>query len=369
MTLLAAEGSLDPGVFTGVLAAATLASAALAEAWRRWALRRGIVDVPGQRSSHAVPTPRGGGVGPVLAVLAGLWLLLPPVAVRDAAWLSIAAASAVGLWDDLAPLPPLAKLAGQLAAALPLAFAMPWPTALLPFAEAWAAVAAPLTAAVALGFAVLMVNAWNFMDGINGIATLAAMAVAATVLAAGAITGGGEVPMALPALLLAAGLGFLPLNLPRARVFMGDCGSHGFGMAMAALVLWPSAALQPASNGMIDDAAMPVGATAAIALAAASPFLVDVLCTLWRRIAAGERLTEPHRDHLYQRLVHRGYSHARVAAGYAIWMLASGGVAMAIQAFGGSVLWSLPPVVALNVLAWWRLSRRRPASPAKEGHR
>ena len=343
-----------------VLVAVALLSGALAEGWRRIALRRGVLDLPGARSSHAVPTPRGAGVGPMLALLAGLWIVLPPGDLRAAALLSIGLAAALGLVDDLRPLAPGIKLLGQGLACLPLALTLPWPGALGPSEWADGGGAATL---LALAFGVLMLNAWNFMDGINGIATLAAIALSAATLAGSALAGLPPDGIALPALLLAACVGFLPLNFPKARVFLGDCGSHGLGMAIAAIVLWPRAA--PTSAGDADGLAS--GGIAAVALAAATPFLVDVLGTLAHRALDGERLTAAHRRHLYQRAVRSGYSHARVAAGYAAWVLASGGAAMAIQASGGSGATSLWSVAVANGLAWAVLYRRAASTTNREG--
>jgi UDP-N-acetylmuramyl pentapeptide phosphotransferase/UDP-N-acetylglucosamine-1-phosphate transferase len=356
------------GLFGAVLLVAAMASAALAEIWRRFALRRGVIDVPGERSSHLVATPRGAGVGPVLAVIGGLWLLGPADALREATLLAIGLAAAVGLVDDLRPLPPWLKLAGQGLAALPLALAMPWPQALTALPGGADGV---LAVVAALAFALLVLNAWNFMDGINGIATLATLAVSIVVLAAGGVAGVPLHAAVLPALLVAAAAGFLPLNLPRARVFMGDCGSHGLGMAVAALVLWPRSDGVATADGLPAVThgvpAIPPEGIAALAVAAASPFLVDVLGTLAQRAALRERLTTPHRRHLYQRAVRSGYSHTRVAVGYAAWILTSGGVAMAIQALGGAPLVSLAPVLLINALLWWSVSRRFTATPTTEG--
>lgn len=311
----------------------------LAEAWRRFALRRGVIDVPGGRSSHAVATPRGAGVGLALALLAGMGLALPAGPARDAVMLSIAAAAAVGLLDDLRPLAPLLKLAGQGLAAVPVAVVLA-PVGLAPFDGAFAEAVAVLGAGA---LAVLLVNAWNFMDGINGIATLAAVAVAAAVVVAGGPA------TALAGLVAAACLGFLPLNFPRARAFMGDSGSHALGMAMASLLL--VSAPHPASI---------------VAAAAASPFLVDVLGTLARRARDGERLTQAHRRHLYQLAVRSGYSHARVALAYAAWMAASGAGVVLFQGAGAAPAVAAG-IVLLNAAAWWMAARRFEKRLREEG--
>ena len=307
----------------------------LAFVWAGLARRYRVLDWPGQRSSHTQPTPRGGGVAIVLAMLVGLGGLLPAGGPKTSVILALVAVAVVGFWDDLRPLPAWHKLIGQGLAALPLALACPWPEPLSP-----ASLPLPLAHLLSWAFVVFVVNAWNFMDGINGIAALAASGVAACVLVAAGSP--ASVHGTLAAVVMAATLGFLPMNFPKARVFMGDCGSHALGMAVAALVLWPVADARPSP---------------AVAMAAASPFLLDVLGTLARRAWDGERLTEAHRRHLYQLVTRKGYSHARVTLGYTVWVLASGLGAMTLVAWWGGALWGLGPVLLLNAVVWWRMSR------------
>lgn len=325
-----------------VLLGVALLSAALAEGWRRWALRRGVMDLPGGRSSHAVATPRGAGVGVVAALLVGMAVMIPATGERHAAMLSIGMVAALGLLDDLRPLPPMLKLFGQACAAIPMALVLPWPAALSPIEFA-----PGLAVAASLAFTLLAVNAWNFMDGINGIASLAAVVVALLAVVAAIGTDGALLGL----LLAAAALGFLPLNFPQARVFMGDSGSHGLGMTIAALVLWPGPSLASMA-----------------AIAAASPFLIDVLGTLLRRARDGERLTQAHRRHLYQLVTRSGYSHARVTSAYAVWMVASGGCVVAMGATGGRDDLALASVMALNAALWWLATRRFERLLRREGH-
>lgn len=305
----------------------------VAEAWRRLALRRGVLDVPGHRSSHVVATPRGAGIGIAVGVALALWVWAPSGAARDAVLLGGLTVALVGLIDDLRPLPASWKLLGQALAALPVAFALPWSVPGLPF---------PLPVPIAVGFSaaavLLFVNAWNFMDGIDGIASLSAIAVCSAVLVAA--PAGERALVTVVALgVLAASMGFLPLNLPKARAFMGDCGSHALGFGLAVLVL-----------------AAPGLPLALVALAASAAFLVDVLGTLVLRARDGERLASAHRRHLYQLVTRSGYSHARVTAAYTAWMLASGlgvGIAQSWGAEGAAT----GVIFAITVAAWWGLQR------------
>lgn len=312
-----------------LLTGIALLSLTVAEAWRRWALRRGVIDVPGERSSHTTPTPRGAGIGPVVALLVGLPVLIPASPERDAIWLSIAGAAAIGLFDDLRPLLPLLKLLGQVLAGLPMAIALPV-TLPVTVDTPLEPITAVIGVGLALGIGVLLVNAWNFMDGIDGIATLAAGAVALVAVAT------GSTAAVLALIVLAACLGFLPLNFPRAKAFLGDCGSHALGMAMAALILW----------------SFPMQISFVLVLAC-SPFMIDVLGTLARRARDGEPLIRPHRRHLYQLAVRRGYSHARVALTYLVWMIASGA---GVAALGiGTTEYGVAAVIllVLNTGLWW----------------
>lgn len=247
--------------------------------------RRGMLDLPGERSSHTVPTPRGGGV----AVVLGLLLAAAPFAWhRSAAWilLTIALAAAVGLAEDVRGIPVLPRLLLSLAAIAPVAFSQAADANTFPV----------LVGLLALAYGVSVVNAVNFMDGINGIS--AAVGVAAGVAYAALAQAQGRPGMAAVAAAVAgASLGFAPYNVPRARVFLGDCGSYGLGAALGslAIVLWVS------------------GLTVEAAVAPLALYLVDTGTTLLRRIRSGEAWHLPHRTHVYQRLINLGLSHSAVS--------------------------------------------------------
>lgn len=323
-----------PALVTWLAVVSLAASFALALAWRAFALRRGHVDLPGERRLHQQPTPRGGGIGIAIVLLAAsAWL--GPVAWPFAAGLVLCAG--LGLVDDLRPLSPLAKLVPQLAAALLLAWH--WP--LLPglWGEA---------AGVALGalLVLALVNIWNFMDGANGLAASQAALVAP------ALAWLGHSPAAtwLAVALSAACLGFLPLNFPRARLFLGDVGSHaiGFGLAGVALLAAPGA-----------------GEGAWLLLLPPSAMLLDASLTLLSRAWRRQVLWRAHREHLYQRAVLAGWSHAAVSLLYLAWAAAATGLAVATA--GQPSPW---PGLAL-ALAWivgimlrTLLARRWPLTPS-----
>lgn len=268
--------------------AAVCAIAALGTwAARGYALRRQLLDQPGLRRSHQVATPRGGGMAIVLAVsLACVWAAWQWPPQRSALIVALAGLSLVagiGWWDDHRPLPARWRLAVHLLASLILGMLI-WRIS----GQAWMGALAAL-------FAVGLVNVWNFMDGINGLAAsqaaLAAVAYALALAPPGSGAGWG---------IAAACLGFLPFNFPRARIFLGDGGSGGLGFMLAALfALGLASGLSPWSLWL------PLSA-----------FLVDAGFTLAARILSRQRWWEPHAQHVYQRLARR-FGHTRVTLGYA----------------------------------------------------
>ena len=278
-----------PLAWPALLAVATAASFVAAAAWRALALRRHWLDQPDARRLHTVPTPRGGGIGIALVLLA-MAPFLP-----QGAWFAggLGLVAGAGLVDDLRPLRALPKFLLQLAGTGLLAWAWPaWPQVLGPVAGA----------ALAWFGALALVNLWNFMDGSNGLAASQG-ALAAAVLAA--LAGGGPA-LALGVALAGACLGFLPLNLPRARLFLGDVGSHAIGYGLAALLL----------------ATIAQGVSPWLAVIPLSAFVVDSTLTLLSRLRRRRAVWRAHREHLYQRAIAHGASHVAVCAAYAAWTLA-----------------------------------------------
>jgi len=303
----------------------------------RLMIRLGALDHPVERSSHTAPTPKGGGVGIVAASLAGTALAggwQPDMALVLAGALGLAAFSFL---DDLRSRGFAVKLAVQAAAAA-CTLAAGWRAA-----DLWLPGLAPLHpgatgGVLAIGWLLFVTNAVNFIDGLNGLAAGSA-AIAAIALA----LAGGPV---VPGLALAAGVaGFLPFNYPRARIFMGDVGSQFCGLLVGAIA--------------VRAAAMP--AQVLVVPLALAPILLDVAFTLLRRWRAGERITQPHRGHLYQVASRAGVPAAMVAAIY--WVLAAWGglcgalagrAALATSAVGLAPLALLAAVLAVSLpmLSW-----------------
>jgi Fuc2NAc and GlcNAc transferase len=327
---------------------AFLIAAAVTPMVRVGAARWGLMDVPGPRSSHARATPRGGG----LALLAGLAAALA-LAGTALEWrggvTALAAAgvflSVVGLTDDRRPLPAAGRLFAQgLAAAGFVAAAggldrLPLPAPL----DAPRGARGPLAAIV---WIVAVVNFYNFLDGIDGLAALQGAITGAGIALAGWDPAASLVGVGL----CGACVGFLFYTWSPARIFLGDVGSLLLGFAFAALPLLARPAERPRAVFFV-----------ALSLWL---FLADAAFTLLRRFARGARWDEAHREHLYQRLVKSGASHAAVAvavgAGAAV---ATGAALLGWRAPGA--LEGLAGIVALVLFgAEWSAVRAREGQAA-----
>lgn len=262
-------------------ALAWLAAAILVRFIRDWAERRAILDHPNERSSHDVPKPRGGGIAIVLITLAGsAWWWTPRFAAVAGAALVIAVVSWI---DDVRHLPALLRLGVQSLAAIAVLVAYP-AGAFAPLAFLWI---------------VGLTNAYNFMDGIDGIAGGQAVVAGLAWALLGMLT--QQTLMAMLGLLIAgSSAGFLMHNWPPARIFMGDVGSAflGFLFASLAVTAWPDFRL------------------AAAGVLVVWPFVADAAFTFVRRALRRERVMEAHRSHLYQRMNQRGLSHGTVSLIY-----------------------------------------------------
>lgn len=259
------------------------------------ATRRWFLDQPNQRSLHASPVPRTGGLGVIPGLAVGMLI---------AGSNTLLVALAVGLMllsvlDDWKPLPASWRLLGHFAAAAAFVLicfpGVGWiELTLLVLAVAW------------------MTNLYNFMDGADGLAGgMAVIGFCAYAAAAG--LAGDAMLTAMSLCVSAAAAAFLMFNFPPARIFMGDSGSIPLGFLAAALGLlgW-------------RDGRWPLWFPVIVF----APFVVDASVTLARRALRGERFWQAHRSHYYQRLVLTGWSHRRLAAAEYSLMLVGGVAAM-----------------------------------------
>jgi len=275
--------------------------ATLAVGWlARTRVAQLAIDEPNARSLHTTPVPRTGGIGLLLGIAAG-WALAG-AGLSWAVWVAAAVVIAISLLDDLRGLSAAVRLAAHL------------------FAAALAAMAllggeSPLLVAGAILAIGWMCNLYNFMDGSDGLA--GGMALFGFLAYAVAAWLAGSTQFALLNLAIAAAAaGFLVHNFHPARIFLGDAGSVPLGFLAATLGL---------SGWLQRDW------TWWFPLLVFSPFIVDASVTLARRLLAGARVWEAHRDHYYQRLVQLGLGHRNTAlAEYAL---------MAVCALAG--LWAM----------------------------
>lgn len=336
-------------VTLGVVSA--VVSAILVEVMRRVSVAYGLVDVPGSRSLHHAVTPRGGGVGIVVVAVTGLVIgMAQGVEDRSAlsAYLTAGLIVAiVSLVDDFRTLTAELRLLAQAIGAAILVAGAGWHEIVrLPYVGQWALPMGGLMLTIVwlVGFT----NAFNFMDGADGLAASVAVLAGFGWVAIGYSTGASSFAYA-GSLLAGASMGFLYHNWFPARIFMGDVGSAFLGFTLAAIPLL--------------DRSNPQFAIAAVTMY--WPFVFDTAFTLIRRAARGERLFAAHRTHLYQRLVLSGQPQAAVVRIY---------IAFTVWSIGATLLWlniesarvmvfAAPAVTSLFLLLLVRAAERTPHLP------
>lgn len=248
----------------------------------RWAL----IDEPNHRSSHATPTPRGGGLAVAVAAVIALVAFERTTEVLGLV-VGAVVVGIVGLADDRFGLPAAPRLISQ--------FVVPIAVGLVVVDRSGVRLVVAL--AVAAFLIAAYINAFNFMDGINGISGSQAAVSGAFLAAIGSHIDAPALTVAGLAVCGAA-LGFLPFNAVRPRIFLGDVGSYFLGFWLAGLAL------------LVVDA----GVAPAVVLGPFLLYLLDTSVVIVRRARRGERLTEAHREHAYQRLTQAGWSHVAVAS-------------------------------------------------------
>jgi Fuc2NAc and GlcNAc transferase len=271
---------------------------------RAHALRKSILDIPNDRSSHTIPTPRGGGLAIVISFFLGLIALAYyqnlPHPLLYALLCGGSLIAAIGYIDDRFAISAIIRFEVHILAAIVAFYYIGdfnivvhgWPLGL------WAL---PLAVLGTVWFT----NLYNFMDGIDGLASLQGIFVSLAV--AGALAYQGDMAIASVCILLATAIaGFLCWNWPPARIFMGDVCSGTLGFMFAVLLLFT---VQTQSLSL------------AFWFTIMAAFICDATFTLLRRMIQGEKWYSAHRSHAYQRLVQRGYSHKQVSIGILLFNL------------------------------------------------
>ncbi|MBU6185494.1 MAG: glycosyltransferase family 4 protein [Cyanobacteria bacterium REEB444] len=288
-----------------------------------------FLDLPNERSSHSLPTPRHGGLGFILSFVLTLGIVslfdsTVLVPFPSTLWLSLVPLIAIGLMDDFLEVPALVRYLVQLLSASLIVmqcgvFPQPW---LEPLGT-------PASAFLGVGMTVIgitaLINFYNFMDGMDGLVG----SVTAIQLTFFAIW--SDQPIL--GFAVASILGFLCWNWSPAKIFMGDCGSTTLGCVMAIAVLKQP---NPIHNGLAS-------------LSILLPLVGDAIYTLIRRQINHENLLKAHRTHVYQRLHHQaGWSHSQVSLVYGVLTVVSAinlyqfkvfGSFLTLVMNGGLVIW------------------------------
>ncbi|MSO54313.1 MAG: glycosyltransferase family 4 protein [Rhodospirillales bacterium] len=316
-------------VFVAALIASGIGTGLVLRALRRFE----VLDRPNTRSSHVVPTPRGGGIAVILVIIAITFAInAAQGSIQDDTVLAAVAAilglALVSWLDDLKGVSVLVRLAAQVVAVVGGLVVMG------PDRLYFDGILPPVVDAV--GAALLWVwflNAFNFMDGIDGITGTEAAAIGLGIAAVAALAGFGPAYAALSLGVAGAALGFLAWNWPPAKVFMGDVGSVPLGFVLGGLLL--------------DLAAQGFGAAALIL---PLYYLTDAAVTIAKRTWRGEPVWQAHRQHFYQQAVQRGFGHGSVVKAVALANLGLVGLAgTATLGYGWPAVGGAGIVVALLI--------------------
>ena len=275
-------------------------------AWiiNRWGYVFGLVDRPNDRSSHDSPTAKDGGIG----ILAAFIFASMVLKIAFTFWVPAAFLALLSLWGDKFDLSPKIRLPLQFIAA-----------AIFIQLSVFSFQSSALLFIFLVVFIVATANGYNFMDGINGIASITGI-VGFGLLAAFNVLSGGDSSLSVLSICIALScLGFLPFNIPKAKVFMGDVGSILLGFVFAGIVVM-------LSKSFLDFVCF-VGFL--------FPFYADEFVTMVKRIKEGENLFKAHRRHFYQLLVNEmGIAHWKVSIGYGFLQLIVGLSILFIRPFG-----------------------------------
>lgn len=308
-----------------------------------------VFDEPNHRSSHTHAKPRGGGLA-VVAVMLAAWTIaaLMEGSYEAGLWFVMSGAlllAAISWADDLKPRPVSLRFGVQVAA-VALGLSMLQPTELVFQGLLPLSLDRMLTVLLWLWF----INLFNFMDGIDGIAAVEAIAISGGLAAIFALVVQSPLGAFLAAVPAAAALGFLPWNWAPSRIFLGDVGSVPLGYLLG------GALIGTAASGFW-----------AAALILPLYYLADASLTLARRGLRGEKLWQAHREHFYQRAVQRGFSHAAVAKRVAACNLLLMGLGVASAFAPAGIAWIPLGLACLAVVGLLvMLARETPPQPQVE---
>ena len=300
------------------------------------ATRLGAVAIPRERDVHVQPTPRMGGLAMYIGVLAAVLLAsqLPALTrgfVYSSGMPAVLVAGGIimgiGLIDDKWGLDALTKFAGQITAASVLVtMGVAWSVLYIPVGGVGTIVLDQVSSILlTLALTVAIVNAMNFVDGLDGLAAGLGFITASAIciFSVGLLRDhGGDVlfypPAVISVVLAGACLGFLPHNFHRARIFMGDSGSMLIGLMLAAASTTAAGPISQNAYGARDVFAL----LSPFLLVVAVMFvpMLDLLLAIVRRTRAGRSAFSPDKMHLHHRLLQIGHSHRRVVLLIYLWV-------------------------------------------------
>ena len=367
-------------VYVPVFLATALTAFVATPLVRRLAVRFGVIDRPSDRKVHPKPTPTLGGVALWLATVVGLsvaWLLPGFRSLFDitsepvGAIIAGTAVVALGTYDDVRTISAPAKVAGQILAAGVLMLAG------VQFVYFWfpgfgvLSLSADLAMPLTVVWVLILVNAVNLIDGLDGLAAgVVAIAAAAFFVyaeQAGQPLYGGPSPATLLTVIVAgAALGFLPWNLHPARIFMGDSGSMLLGILLAAATISGVGRTDAPTNSDLAALAIPV----AIPLLVLAVPLTDVVFAIIRRMRRGRPVTRPDKEHIHHRLLEIGHSHRTAVLLMYLWSALVAGTALFITFIRSRTLAVALVVAVVLVLVGTSLPRvLRRGSEARRARR
>jgi UDP-N-acetylmuramyl pentapeptide phosphotransferase/UDP-N-acetylglucosamine-1-phosphate transferase len=332
-------------VFQSFLTALVLALAAM-PVLIRIAQQRGFVDLPDQRKLHQRPIPLLGGLGIVSSFLLAVLFWSAPWFVPEQLFLltALLVVFLMGLRDDLLPLGPQLKLAGQGVAALIVVVPAGYRLHDLNGLLGMHLLDGGLSVALSVLFVLFVMNAFNFIDGADGLAALLSGMASIAFVAIFSLAG-DQLFALMAASLAGALLGFLPFNMQPARIFMGDAGSLPVGLLLAVFSI-RMLALSPDLDFLLGLLIVPV---------------VDLLRVITLRVFAGKSPLSPDRYHIHYRLLELGWSHRRVSLtlfvvnlGFLSFTVFASGIGSPSQTFLITLLMGL----LFSQLPYWLLRRK-----------
>jgi len=312
-----------------------------------------IQDIPVERSSHKKITPRAGGVGILTGFLVSVmiqdfshlpfyedWILLILLLC------SAAIMGLIGFLDDIKGLSPIFRLLIQIGTAwFFVSFLGVFQT--IPFPYLGEINLGPFSLLISILWIVGFTNAFNFMDGLNGMAGVTTI-IACLFLSI--LTYINHSDFQIHLILASATFGFLRFNFPNAKIFLGDVGSFFLGFFFAA---WSLVAVRPV-YGKFSIWVVPL---------LFFIYIYDVIFTCTRRLIKGKSFFEAHCEHLYQLLSQTGWSHIKVTSLYGLIFITQGVVAFLMigKPAEDHLLFFIPFLMGAIPFTWWILSRARKA--------